>query len=100
MVRTHSSLREGAGTAGEPPVAFAVTEGASGGKADGLLWGWYLLITTDTLFQFYQAASFHGQRKWDSFGEVPTLAIQPAMLPLAPSGLGLRPKPPPSRREV
>ena len=32
--------------------------------------------------------------------EVPTLTVQQAMRPLAPSVLGLRPKPPPSRREV
>ena len=59
-----------------------------------------MLITTDTLCQFYQAASFHGQRKWDSFGEVPPPVVKLVSCPLAPSGLGLRPKPPPSGREV
>ena len=33
-------------------------------------------------------------------GEVPSLAVKWAVRPLAPSVLGLRPKPPPSRREV
>ena len=32
--------------------------------------------------------------------EVPSLPVKLAMHPLAPSVLGLRPKPPPSRREV
>ena len=32
-----------------------MTEGASGEFADNLLIGWYLLITADTLCQFYEA---------------------------------------------
>ena len=59
-----------------------------------------MLIGIDTLCRFYLVVASSGHRKWDSFGEVPSLAIQLAMLPLAPSVLGLRPKPPPSRREV
>ena len=59
-----------------------VTEGASGRCSSGLLGGWYVIEVIRTL------------------GEVPSLAVKWAVRPLAPSGLGLRPKPPPSRREV
>ena len=77
-----------------------VTEGASGRCISGLLWGWYLLITVDTLCRFYRLVLSNGHRKWDSFGEVPSLTIKLAVRPMAPSVLGLCPKPPPSRREV
>ena len=77
-----------------------MTEGACGRCSSGLMKGRYLLITTDTLCRFYQAVASHGHRKWDSFGEVPSLPVKWALRPLAPSVLGLRPKPPPSGREV
>ena len=48
MAQAYSSRPEGAGTAGEPPVAFAVTEGASGQEADGLILGWYLIEVINT----------------------------------------------------
>ena len=47
-----------------------------------MLGGWYVIEVIRTL------------------GEVPSLAVKWAVRPLAPSVLGLRPKPPPSRREV
>ena len=62
--------------------------------------GWYLLTGIDTLCRFYRVVASNWHKKRDSFGEVPSPAIQLAMLPMAPSVLGLRPKPPPSRREV
>ena len=76
------------------------SEGASGRETNGLLSGWYLLVGINALCRFYQLVASNGYRKWDSFGEVPSLAIQLAVRPLAPSVLWLRPKPPPSRREV
>ena len=81
-------------------LAPKASEGASGGCSFGLLMVWYLLITADTLRRFNQAVASNRYGKWDSFGEAPTLAVELAMYPLAPSDLGLRPKPPPSRREV
>ena len=49
---------------------------------------------------FLPVPSSNLRRRYDSLGDVPPLAVKQAMRPLAPSGLGLRPKPPPSRREV
>ena len=63
-------------------LAPQVPEGASGRCSSGLLEGWYVIGVIKTT------------------GEVPSLAVKWAVRPLAPSGLGLRPKPPPSRREV
>ena len=87
-----------------PPIAPSgrelapkASEGASGRCSWSPLWGWYLLAGIDTLYQFYRA---HSSNKPDYSQEVPSLSLKLAMLPLAPSVLGLRPKPPPSRREV
>ena len=77
-----------------------VTEGASGRCGCGLLMGLYLLIVTDSLCQFYGMPSYDRSQKPDRPGEVPPPTVQSPLRPLAPSVLGLRPKPPPSRREV
>ena len=62
--------------------------------------GWHLLITADTLCLLNPALSWDGA--WENFnpGEVPPPVVKLVSCPLAPSVLGLRPKPPPSRREV
>ena len=77
-----------------------VTEGASGRCGCGLLMGLYLLIITDSLCQFYRMLSYDRSQKPDRPGEVPPPTVQSPLRPLAPSVLGLRPKPPPSGREV
>ena len=90
-----------------PPIAPSgrelapkASEGASGQQADGLHTGWYLLTATDIRCHFHPALSSNRPRKRGGFGEVPSPAVQWALHPQAPSGLGLCPKPPPSRREV
>ena len=70
-------LRKGAGTAGEPPVAFAVTEGFTVGD--------------------FSKAPTHVDTCQP--GESPRLGVAEAP-PFNKGGFGLRPKTPPDRREV
>ena len=81
-------------------LAPKASEGASGRCSFSLMKGRYLLVVFDTPPGFYRAISWNRYKKYDRLREVPSPAVKWALHPLAPSVLGLRPKPPPSRREV
>ena len=76
-VQPKAPLRKGAGTAGEPPVAFAVTEGFTVGD--------------------FSKAPTHVDTCQP--GESPRLGVAEAP-PFHKGGFRLRPKTPPDRREV
>ena len=85
-----------------PPSTAVTIPGGSGKERlqTSLVRNCQQALPADTLCRFYLVVASSGHRKWDSFGEVPPPADKQPVRPLAPSVLGLRPKPPPSRREV